>query len=199
MHQPLNKRHSESKRQSDVRAWTVVNNGARGVHTEVWHAYRGCCLCKICRWPALPNAQHTGIGTATEQWGAPCPTRASSRQALACGSIQPHLLMFLNSFGMHAGGVASDATGARGQDLLGSLAKLPTQNPTLSRLQATPSTQGAGIPPHHFQRCPLCTLRRKLDQGTLLVPSCGRSCGRERLGRAGLLQNRLTLPNRPPP
>ena len=94
--------------------------------------------------PPLPNAQH--IGTATEQWGAPCPTRAPPRQALASASIQPHLFMFLNAFVMHAGGVASDATGARGQDLLGamgSLGKLPTQNPTLSRLQATPSTQGA--------------------------------------------------------
>jgi hypothetical protein len=73
--------------------------------------------------PPLPNAQH--IGTATEQWGAPCPPRAPPRQALASASIQPHLFMFLNAFVMHAGGVASDATGVRGQDLLGAMRSLP--------------------------------------------------------------------------
>ena len=73
--------------------------------------------------PPLPNAQH--IGTATEQWGAPCPPRAPPRQALASASIQPHLFMFLNAFVMHAGGVASDATGVRGQDLLGAMGSLP--------------------------------------------------------------------------
>jgi hypothetical protein len=81
--------------------------------------------------PPLPNAQHIGDGHTS--MGRSLPARALSRLPLASTSVQPQLLMFLNTFVMHAGGVASGTLGALGEGcagVFGALAKLPTQNPT---------------------------------------------------------------------
>jgi hypothetical protein len=133
---------------------------------------------------ALSNAQHTGM-----EWGAfgagpvptaPCPTpgRAPSRLSLASGSTQHQLIILLNTFSVHAGGVASDATGVRGQDLLGVMGSLPNcqcqcqhkthPDPLAGNAKHPRSLLVPGVPQHHFQICPLCVLRAKLGQGTFL-------------------------------
>ncbi len=154
----------------------------------------GCCLCKIgaiaaCRW-TLHCRMHNTLA-----WNgptAPCPTRAPSRLSLASGSTQHQLLILLNTFSVHAGGVASDATGVRGQDLLGVImgvmpswgacqtasasARLPLSSantkphpdPLADHAKHPRSLLVPGVPQHHFQICPLCVLRAKLGQGTFL-------------------------------
>ena len=144
----------------------------------------GCCLCKIaamavCRWTSTAESPTQWDGH-TAKGRHPSPGRRPDfpwpPQAPNINFLHPSILLARMQGVLP---LTQRVLGGRvGWPGWGALAKLPTQNPTLTRLQATPSTHGASWYPVY----PRITFAHAQCVCSMQNWVRGRSCGRLPLG-----------------